>query len=367
MKYPPTNYHDYLQLDTLLSAQKPKSSEYGFNAHDELLFITVHQTYELWFKQILHELESVLEVFKQDQIAERDLGVVLHRLERIVAILKLSIGNIDILETMTPLDFLDFRDALFPASGFQSYQFRLIEILMGLGEKQRLQFNNTPFWKHLTQKQQQDIQSYLKEQSLLDRVDAWLSRTPFVFSCHFDFRARFSEAVREMLKNDENVVMNNPRLNADEKKKNSEQIRLSLDMFESLMNEQKFEELRRSGHFRMSHKAILGALFISLYRDEPLLQTPYRVIHTLSDLDETLTAWRQRHALMAHRMLGRKIGTGGTSGHDYLRAAAEQHRVFTDFFNLTTFLLPRSQRPPLPEELTRDLDFRLSSASIKGS
>jgi tryptophan 2,3-dioxygenase len=120
-------YADYLKLAALLAAQQPESARQGRPAHDEMLFIVVHQTYELWFKQILHELDRIQADFGGDVVEDEYLGRIVHGLERINEILKLLIQQLEVLETMTPLDFLDFRDFLFPASGFQSTQFRLIE------------------------------------------------------------------------------------------------------------------------------------------------------------------------------------------------------------------------------------------------
>ena len=107
----------------------------------------------------------------------------------------------------------------------------------------------------------------------------------------------------------------------------------------------------------MDHKALQAALFINLYRDEPIVQLPFRFLTGCIEVDELLTVWRQRHAIMVERLLGRKIGTGGSSGHDYLRRTAEQNRVFVDLFNLSTFLIPRSERPELPESLRKQLGF----------
>ena len=137
----PVYYHDYLQLDRLLDSQRPLSTEQGRPAHDELLFIVVHQAYELWFKQILHELEAVRAVFDQPTVPERSMGRVVGHLERVHAIQRVLIDHLDVLETMTPLDFLEFRDLLVPASGFQSLQFRSIENLLGLDPGRRLLIN----------------------------------------------------------------------------------------------------------------------------------------------------------------------------------------------------------------------------------
>src|SRR5690554_6457754 len=124
-------YADYLQLPRLLDSQLPESRRHGREAHDEMLFIVTHQTYELWFKQILHELKSVLAAFAVAPLDEHSIGVIVARLERIIAIQKVLNQQIDVLETITPLDFLDFRDYLIPASGFQSVQFREIELRLG--------------------------------------------------------------------------------------------------------------------------------------------------------------------------------------------------------------------------------------------
>ncbi|MDQ6889915.1 MAG: tryptophan 2,3-dioxygenase, partial [Bacteroidota bacterium] len=128
-------YNDYLQLDAILNAQHPESFKEGNEpAHDEMLFIIIHQAYELWFKQILFELDFIMSVFKKNKIDDNseDLNLVRHRLHRIIKILALLTQQITLLDTMTPLDFLEFRNLLIPASGFQSVQFRLIEARLGL-------------------------------------------------------------------------------------------------------------------------------------------------------------------------------------------------------------------------------------------
>ena len=131
-KYSSIHYGNYLQIDKLLDAQHTRSGDFGEPAHEEMLFIIIHQVYELWFKQINHEVSSVMEMFDNEQLDERNLGVVVGRLDRVLEILRLLIQQINVLETMTPLDFLDFRNLLFPASGFQSYQFRVLEVMLGL-------------------------------------------------------------------------------------------------------------------------------------------------------------------------------------------------------------------------------------------
>ncbi|PIS10133.1 MAG: tryptophan 2,3-dioxygenase [Bdellovibrio sp. CG10_big_fil_rev_8_21_14_0_10_47_8] len=357
MKYPPVQYHDYLQMDKILGSQTLRSEELGKKAHDEMLFIIVHQTYELWFKQMLFELDSVLEFFSQKTVDESLMGTAVSRLERIVEIQKFINGQIDVLETMTPLDFLEFRDFLYPASGFQSFQWRCLETKLGLKMDQRLSYNQQPFYKHLKPEQQKQITEVLQQPSLFDLIEKWLERTPFVQAEDFVFWKDYQRAVENLLESDKQVVNNNTRLSPEEKKRNLDQIDASLATFHALFSEEKYLGLQEQGYFRMSAKALHAALLIQLYREQPVLQMPFRMISALIDLDENMTQWRYRHSLMVHRMLGRKIGTGGSSGHEYLKAATDQHKIFTDFFNLTTFFIPRSQIPALPNQLKQRMGY----------
>ncbi len=113
-----------------------------------------------------------------------------------------------------------------------------------------------------------------------------------------------------------------------------------------------------SGSRRMSYRAFQGALFVSLYRDHPALQEPYRLLEQLMDVDEGFTTWRYRHALMVQRMIGAKIGTGGSAGAKYLLKLAERNRAFPDLLVVPTFLVPRSVRPELPPDLVEQMRFR---------
>jgi tryptophan 2,3-dioxygenase len=125
---PALTYRSYLALDEVLAAQRPRSGE-----HDEMLFIVIHQVYELWFKQILHETRRL-----QDRLEAGDEPAALHTLKRIIAILKTIVAQIDVLETMTPRQFTSFRDRLDAASGFQSAQFRELEAMLGRRDEQAL-------------------------------------------------------------------------------------------------------------------------------------------------------------------------------------------------------------------------------------
>lgn len=116
-------YSEYLKIDELLTLQRPLSDG---PEHDEMLFIVIHQVYELWFKQVAHELDHL-----DTLLAQGDGHRARHTLKRILTILKVMVGQLDILETMTPLEFLSFRDRLEAGSGFQSFQFRELEFFLG--------------------------------------------------------------------------------------------------------------------------------------------------------------------------------------------------------------------------------------------
>ena len=117
----PIYYGDYLDLGKLLSSQNVVSTKYGDEAHDETLFIIVHQAYELWFKQILHELSWVHQVFSKPTVEDDQLNSIVHKLDRIKQIQSILIQQLDVMETMTPMDFLEFRDYLVPASDFSLF------------------------------------------------------------------------------------------------------------------------------------------------------------------------------------------------------------------------------------------------------
>mgnify|MGYP001391344260 CR=1 FL=1 len=139
------NYSDYLKLENILNSQELKSADRGTPAHDEMLFIIIHQVYELWFKQIIFELDSVLKMFGNKSVDESDVSQAVLRLDRIIEIQKILIDQIRILETMTAMDFLEFRDDLFPSSGFQSAQFRLLENKLGLLKEERINYGRNDY------------------------------------------------------------------------------------------------------------------------------------------------------------------------------------------------------------------------------
>ena len=342
-------YSDYLQLEKILDAQFPESSRRNSPAHDEMLFIVIHQAYELWFKQILHELDSILIIMQKPSINDNspELQTVVHRLSRTVTILKVLVHQIDIMETMTPIDFLDFRDMLRPASGFQSWQFKIIEAKLGLQFAHR--HGQDYYTSQLRAEQIDLIKNVEGEKTLIDLLNAWLERTPF-----FD--------------QPENWKNFKPFFNTDEDTsslpvfwKEYKQVYISGLADAEKNNEQffdmVFQDSNETTERYLSPKACRAALFIMLYRGYPIVQLPFQLLNSLLEIDEELSTWRYRHMNMVHRMIGTRIGTGGSSGKEYLRSALEKHYIFKEIAQLTSFLIERRRLPQLSPEMERRLGF----------
>ena len=335
----PVYYSQYLQLDQILNAQAPESAKEGLKADDEMLFIIIHQTYELWFKQILHELDIIRSIFQQPNISNNspDIYNSVHRLKRICSILEIAVMQMSVMETMTPLDFLDFRDLLRPASGFQSIQFKMIEAALGLQYGDRHGHNY-----YLSQLTADDIERVKKaesQQSLLVLINNWLERMPFLHE------------EQQLLGTDEHVFWQNYRAAYADSLSPGEQA--NLDAFDALfLSGDEYPAERK-----LSATANRHALFIMLYRDYPLLHLPYELLSILLEVDESLSMWRHRHIHMVQRTIGKRVGTGGSTGADYLQKAANSHYVFKELAELTSFLMPRQRLPKLSESLIKSLGY----------
>ena len=362
MSVEPLYYGDYLQLDRLLSSQRLESSAGGGEpVHDEMLFIIVHQAYELWFKQILWELDEVCTLFASGAIDESEMLRIVAHLDRITEIQKLLIAQIDVLETMTPLDFLEFRNYLIPASGFQSVQFRLIENQLGVRVEDRARLAGSPYTTALSEEDKVKAKAAEVEPNLFELVDLWLARTPFLQHGDFVFWDQYREAVAKMLDHDRQVVATNPNLAEGEREAQLKAFDHTYELFEGIFDPDRHQQLVETNERRFSFVAFQAALFINLYRHEPALQEAFRVLTLLVDIDQGFTAWRYRHALMTVRMIGRRVGTGGSAGAAFLTRSAEKSRVFTDLIQLATFMIPRSSLPELPPEVENRMRFRFEA------
>jgi len=192
-------YHEYEGLDKILTAQKPWSDEAGAPVHDEMLFIVFHQIYELWFKQILFEMDDIQNRLDNDIVDDRDMKPILSYLGRIVEIFKQLLNMIDVLETMPPQSFVDFRQHLKTASGFQSWQFLLVELRLGLRREDRIPVFGGEFDKDLRDESRAAIKKAEETPSLYEQIDRWLARTPFINQDDYTFWEEYRTAVHQML------------------------------------------------------------------------------------------------------------------------------------------------------------------------
>ncbi|HET9057567.1 MAG TPA: tryptophan 2,3-dioxygenase family protein [Chitinophagaceae bacterium] len=322
-------YPNYLALDKILNSQFPESGKEGKKeAHDEMLFIIIHQAYELWFKQILFEIDSVAAIMNKPSVNDNspEVQTIVHRLQRVVTILKVLVHQIDIMETMTPMDFLDFRDMLRPASGFQSWQFKILEAKLGLRYEHR--HGQDYYTSHLNKVHVDKIKEVEKEKTLLTLINSWLERMPF-------FEEELWEHYQTVYK----------RSLAEAEKENAA-------FFEEVFITRLPDDTRQ-----LSPKACRNALFIMAYRGYPMLELPYQLLNTLMEIDEQLGTWRYRHFNMVQRMIGTRIGTGGSSGAGYLKSAMDKHYIFKEIAQLTSFLIERRNLPKLPVQIKQKLGF----------
>ncbi len=338
-------YGEYLQLEKILEAQAPESFKAGKEpAHDEMLFVIIHQAYELWFKQILFELDSVTAIMSKNELNDNsaDLQTIVHRMQRVVTILKVLVQQIDIIETMTPMDFLDFRDMLRPASGFQSWQFKIIEAKLGLKFDQR---HGQDYYT--SQLQQKDIDTIKKEENestLLELINKWLERMPFFDDKNNwkNYNTISSNEMHPFWQDYKNIYADGL---ADAEK-------INIAHFERIFFTD--TENKERG---LSTSACRAALFIMIYRGFPMLELPFQLLDTLLEIDNQLGNWRYRHINMVRRMIGTRIGTGGSTGAGYLQGAADKHYIFKEISQLNSFLTDRRKLPVLGKELTEKLGY----------
>ncbi len=244
-------YADYLRLDDLLGAQRPKSE-----LHDEMLFIVIHQSKELWLKQMLHEVALAIALVAGDRFAEAYKA--LSRVSRIQAVMTMSW---DVLATMTPVDYAAFRDVLGRSSGFQSAQFRELEYRLGIKDPKFLEYHEGG------DEGQVRLRAALAEPSLWEEANAALARAGFAIDT--------PDAIR--------------------------------------------------------------ASWLAVYRDPDTWFDLYQLAEKLVDIDDALAGWRHKHVLTVTRIIGGKMGTGGSSGAAYLESTLTK-RAFPELWSLRTEL-----------------------------
>jgi tryptophan 2,3-dioxygenase len=258
------SYGDYLRLDQLLDCQHPVSDQ-----HDEMLFIIIHQATELWMKLVLHELRAATAQLRADKLAASFKGMA--RVSRIQAQL---IQSWDVLSTLTPSDYSSFRDRLGQSSGFQSYQYRLIEFALGNKNAAMLEPHRHRAQLHA------GLDAALRAPSLYDEAIALLARRGFAID----------DAV-----------------------------------------------LRRDVSLPHRSDDSVRAAWLAIYRDTARHWDLYELAEELVDLEDWFQQWRFRHVTTVERIIGRKRGTGGTAGVAYLRQALDI-RFFPELWEVRTEL-----------------------------
>jgi len=348
-------YGDYLKIDQLLSAQELESAKHGAPAHEELLFIITHQTFELWFKQVLFEVGSIIALLDREYVPESEMAIVLHRLQRTNKIMAHLAEQFTLIETMTPSQFMEFRNFLNPASGFQSAQWRVLERSLGLDEQRRVLRN---YLESLPQAERDMVERTTQNTTtLFGAVERWLQQMPFMEYGKFAFWQAYRDAVHDMFNRDRSDVQAVAAADGNDPAAALSQIDKLEDGFDAMFDPSRYDALVTQGTRRLTQRASLAAIFVWTYRNQPLLHTPASVLDAIVELDSLVSLWRYRHTMMVSKMIGMRVGTGGSSGHDYLMATTMRQRVFDDVTSLSSFLIPQIHIPDLPAEIAVRLQF----------
>ncbi|CAJ0578564.1 unnamed protein product, partial [Mesorhabditis spiculigera] len=353
-------YGEYLQLGKLLSCQRMQSTESGHQVNDEHLFIVIHQAYELWFKQIIFDIDIVRSHLNNTVVDETKTLRIVSGLERTVRILKLLADQMHILETMSPLDFVEFRKYLTPASGFQSLQFRLLENKLGVLPQRRIRYNAQNYRNVFADSSDlEELRKSEEEPSLLRLFESWLERTPGLKGpdgCEEEgFWPQYEQAVDRFL-SDLKADAQNPEHPQQIQDQLMAEYHKTADSFNSILDVERHNQQRKCMERVLSHEALKGALMIYFYREMPRFSQPYQILTYLMDIDSLFTKWRYNHVMLVQRMLGSKQGTGGSSGFLYLRSTvSDKYKVFIDLFNLSTWLIPRQYIPLLSARMVKTL------------
>ncbi|UJR20120.1 hypothetical protein I4U23_023252 [Adineta vaga] len=346
------DYATYLRTDILLTALKCHSHTDHLDAnsppiHDEHFFILIHQVFELWFKQILFELDSIREIFIDSNHVMTSMFNINLRLKRLVKIFHVLVDQFELLETMTPIEFLEFRTYLSSGSGFQSLQFRIIEIKLGLTDSFRNIYKTKYFTDTMFKDEQSiELKNALNEESLLIRIERWLEH--IYDSMSFNFLSVFTSSVESLIEHEKKQKLTNG-IDIETIERDAETAKRK---FASMIDPIEYETLLKNNERRISHKAMLSALMISLYHQQTCFQQSYQMLHLLMDVDAQMINWRHQHILLVQRQIGRKPGTGGTDGIFYLQQTiTNKYQVFIDLFNVSTYLIPQRFLPTFTDKL----------------
>jgi tryptophan 2,3-dioxygenase len=356
-----TVYWDYIKIEELLALQSGIAESDLHLSNDEVMFISIHQIDELWFKLAIRELVHVRDLFARDKVREQSLSSAVRGIRRTALLFEQVARHFSLMETMTTRDYLAFRDKLSPASGFQSAQLREIEILLGLPDSDRIPLGAESSYMKALEDADGRPSPALKR--VLTRIEdrphikealqAWLFRTPIRGSMPSD--AGDDAVVRgfldEYLAAHEREVASNLELtlsgaaNEKDRERLTERCRTEVEGARAFLLAQDRPEAERARFCRIR----AAIVFIESYRELPLLAWPREVIDGIVALEQSFLVFRQRHARMVERVIGRRTGTGGSAGVDYLDQTALRYRVFSELWAVRTLLLRRDALPELAD------------------
>ncbi|MCE9594059.1 MAG: tryptophan 2,3-dioxygenase [Planctomycetes bacterium] len=350
----PLNYWDYIRVEELLTLQRGLAKSDTEISNDEVMFITVHQVFELWFKLLLRELATARDLFKGEHVAEQELSGAVRSLKRMTAIFRVANKHWEVMETLTTREYLGFRDKLMGASGFQSAQLRQVEILFGLDDATRIPLGaESSYVSALRSHDAKPSPALARVQKSLadtptfkDAIDAWLFRTPIdgvgpngkKSERELErFVARFNACYERVVEGTAARALSITPAKADKARlaERYESEKKALAVF-----------LAADGDARKS-RVRCAMLFIETYRELPLLAWPREVLDAIVELEQHFVIFRQRHARMVERIIGRRTGTGGSAGVDYLDKTALEYRIFRDLWAVRTLQIPRAAAPEL--------------------
>ncbi|MBC8069337.1 MAG: tryptophan 2,3-dioxygenase [Deltaproteobacteria bacterium] len=359
MARPPTTYWDYIEVERLLELQHGLADHDGELANDEVLFITIHQIDELWFKLALRELVCVRDCLAQQPVPEQSLALVVRGLRRTALLMHNIAQHFALMETMTTRDYLAFRDKLTPASGFQSGQLREIEIVLGLSDSDRISLGSQGSYLDALRGPGGSDSPALRRvlarladrPSILDALHAWLARTPILGSHAGEpgDDARVREFIDGYLAAHAHEVASARADAIASAPSDADRERLTARYQQEIASARAFMLADdRPEAERPERSRVRAAIaFIESYRELPLLAWPREVVDGIVALEQAFLVFRQRHARMVERVIGRRTGTGGSAGVDYLDQTALRYRVFADLWAVRTLLVRRDALPRL--------------------
>jgi tryptophan 2,3-dioxygenase len=358
----PTSYWDYIRVEELLALQAGSDGDEAALTDDEVRFIVIHQIDELWFKLAIRELVTARNLFARVPVPESAIAGAVQALRRVTLMFDLAARHFALMETMRTQDYLVFRDKLSPASGFQSAQMREIEILLGLEDGERIAYGSEQSYRDALRAPgggpspaSRRVDRRLTDRpTLKDAVGAWLQRTPIQGSSPGDAADErvVAEFVAAYLRGHEQLceraLEHAAPLQAGtpaDRERLHARYRVQLEGARRHLQAEDVPVPERAA-VRRRRAAIL---FIDSNRALPLLSWPGQVIDALVECEQAMLVFRQRHARMVERVIGRRVGTGGSDGVAYLDQTALAYRVFTEIWAARTLLLPPDLAPPVAD------------------